>query len=233
MAPNSARKLGSSRSVPRTSDIDFDEVPSPRMRSAPSRRASTVNGAGPSALSKSFSVYNDTPGQDPAPDPDFEPANQDFDYEPPENDTPSRAGVSFNHANYEDEEENDAAEVEEVVASRAKSVNKGKQRAVVEAEQQEEDGIEDDIAQGLEEVENGPDEEEEVEEDPPPKKFRKDNQKEQKPKKPRARAPKRAITMTEESTFYLAFTIHSNTYLLRFTSTRRRPPQSAVQVQTT
>jgi centromere protein C len=203
------------------------------MRSAPSRRASTVNGAGPSALSKSFSVYNDSPGQDPAPDPDFEPANQDFDYEPPENDTPSRAGVSFNHANYEDEEENDAAEVEEEVASRAKSVNKGKQRAVVEAEQQEEDRIEDDIAQGLEEVENAPDEEEEVEEDPPPKKFRKDNQKEQKPKKPRARAPKRAITMTEESTFYLAFTIHSNAYLLRFTSTRRRPPQSTVQVQTT
>ncbi|OAX41543.1 hypothetical protein K503DRAFT_767558 [Rhizopogon vinicolor AM-OR11-026] len=200
LAPNSARKLGSSRSVPRTSAIDFDEVPSPRMRSAPSRRASAVNGAGPSALSKSFSVYNDAHDQDQdlAPDPDFEPANQDFDYEPPMNETPSRTGISFNHVNNDDEEEDDAAEVEEEVTSRAKKVNKGKQRAVAAVEEQDETAVEDDIAQGLEEIENAPDEEE-GEEDPPPKKLRKDDQKEQKPKKPRARAPKRVVISMEEN----------------------------------
>ena len=167
------------------------------MRTAPSRRTSTVNGAGPSALSKSFSVYNDAHDQHPASDPDFEPANQDFDYEPPVNDTPPRTGPSFNHVNSDDEEVN---EVEEEVTPRAKKVDKGKKRAVVEVDEQgEENAIEDDIAQGLEEVENAPDEEEE-DGDPPPKKLRKDDQKEQKPKKPRA--PKRAIKSTEESTFF-------------------------------
>ncbi|KAG0701742.1 Mif2/CENP-C like-domain-containing protein [Suillus ampliporus] len=199
IAPNSARKPGSSRSVPRTSDIDFDEVPSPRMRAAPSRRASTVNGAGPSALSKSFSVYNDSGDRNPAPDPDFEPANQDFDYEPPPNDSPPPAGTSFTHVDRdEDDDENDAAEVEQEMTSHAKKkVDKGKRRADAEVEHQEENGIDEDIAQGLEEVENGPDEEEDI--NPPPKKPRKDDQKEQKPKKPRARAPKRVIKLSEEN----------------------------------
>ncbi|KAG1728604.1 Mif2/CENP-C like-domain-containing protein [Suillus paluster] len=196
MAPNSARKPGSSRSVPRTSEVDFDEVPSPRMRAAPSRRASAVNGAGPSALSKSFSVYNDSVIHDPAPDPEFEPANQDFEYEPPPNDSPPRTGISFQE---EDDDDNDAAEVEEEMISvpPKKTVDKGKRRAEVEVEHQEEDGIDEDIAQGLEEVENGPDEEED--EDPPPKKPRKDDQKEQKAKKPKARAPKRVIKPSNEN----------------------------------
>lgn len=188
------------------------------MRSAPSRRASTVNGAGPSALSKSFSVYNDAHYQDP--DPDFEPAIQDFDYDPPANDSPPRTGISFNHINYEDEEQNDAAEVEAEMAPRAKKVDKGKQRATVELEQQEENGIEDDIAQGLEEVENAPDEEEG---DSPPKKLRRDDQKEQKPKKPRARAPKRVMKATEESTF--SFCVHT----LEIHSTSDSPPPDGVR----
>ncbi|KAG2749841.1 hypothetical protein P692DRAFT_20832737 [Suillus brevipes Sb2] len=202
MAPNSARKPSSSRSVPRTSEIDFDEVPSPRMRAAPSRRASTVNGAGPSVLSKSFSVYNDTYEHDPASDPEFEPANQDFDYDPPPNDSPPRTGTSFNEVNQEEEDdEDDAAEVEKEVTSQAKKkVDKGKRRAgvEVEVEQQEENGVDEDIAQGLEEVENAPDEEDDR--DPPLKKPRKERPKEQKLKKPRAaRAPKRVITPLEEN----------------------------------
>jgi len=159
------------------------------MRSAPSGRVSTVNGAGPSALSK-FSVYSDAHEQDLAPDPDFEPANQDFDFDPPANDSPSQRGTSFNH----EDEDNDLAEVEEM-ALRTKKVDKGKQRATVEVEQQEENGIEQDIAQGLEEVENAPDDREG---DPVRKKPRKDDQKNPKPKK---RAPKRVIQLTEESAF--------------------------------
>ncbi|KAG2146205.1 Mif2/CENP-C like-domain-containing protein [Suillus clintonianus] len=202
IAPNSARKSGSSRSVPRTSEIDFDEVPSPRMRAAPSRRASTVNGAGPSALHKSFSVYSDIHEYDAAPDPEFEPAYQDFGYEPPPNDSPPRSGTSSNDVNEDEvDDENDAAEVEKEMASHAKmklGKGKGKRRADVEVEQQEENGIDEDIAQGLEEVENAPDEEED--EDPPPKKPRKEDPKEQKLKKPKAaRAPKRIIKPFEEN----------------------------------
>jgi centromere protein C len=173
------------------------------MRAAPSRRASTVNGAGPSVLSKSFSVYNDTYEHDPASDPEFEPANQDFDYDPPPNDSPPRTGTSSNEVNQEEEDdEDDAAEVEKEVTSQAKKkVDKGKRRAgvEVEVEQQEENGVDEDIAQGLEEVENAPDEEDDR--DPPLKKPRKERPKEQKLKKPRAsRAPKRVITPLEEST---------------------------------
>ncbi|KAG2067490.1 hypothetical protein BDR04DRAFT_1144288 [Suillus decipiens] len=199
MAPNSARNLGSSRSVPRTSEIDFDEVPSPRMRTAPSRRESTVNGAGPSVLSKSFSVYNDTHEHTSASDPEFEPANQDFDYDPPPNDSPPRTGASLNEINQDGEDEDDAAEVEREMTSQVKKVDKGKgkQRADVEVEKEEENRIDEDIAKGLEEVENAPDEEDE---DPPPKKSRKEKPKEQKQKKPRAaRAPKRVIKSFEEN----------------------------------
>ncbi|KAG1734287.1 Mif2/CENP-C like-domain-containing protein [Suillus lakei] len=200
MAPNSARKPGSSRSVPRTSEIDFDEVPSPRMRAAPSRRSSTINGAGPSVLSKSFSVYNDTRDHDL--DPEFEPANQDFDYEPPPNDSPPQTGISFDEVNQdEDDDDDDAAEVEQEMTSHAKKKvdkGKGKRRADVEVEQQEENGVDEDIARGLEEVENAPDEDDD--EDPPPKKPRKEDPKEQKSKKPKAaRAPKRVIKPSEEN----------------------------------
>lgn len=201
MAPNSARKPGSSRSVPRTSEIDFDEVPSPRMRAAPSRRESTVNSAGPSVLSKSFTVYNDPREPGPASDPEFEPANQDFDYDPLPNDSPPQTGTSFNYVNADEDDEDDAAEVEKQMASQAKKKadkGKGKGRADVDLEQQEENEIDEDIAQGLEEVENAPDEEED--EDPPPKKPRKEKPKEQQPKKPKAaRAPKRVIKSVEES----------------------------------
>ncbi|KAG1808562.1 Mif2/CENP-C like-domain-containing protein [Suillus variegatus] len=201
MAPNSARKPGSSRSVPRTSEIDFDEVPSPRMRAAPSRRESTVNSAGPSVLSKSFTVYNDPREPGPASDPEFEPANQDFDYDPLPNDSPPQTGTSFNYVNADEDDEDDAAEVEKQMASQAKKKadrGKGKGRADVELEQQEENEIDEDIAQGLEEVENAPDEEED--EDPPPKKPRKEKPKEQQPKKPKAaRAPKRVIKSVEEN----------------------------------
>ncbi|KAG2103947.1 Mif2/CENP-C like-domain-containing protein [Suillus cothurnatus] len=203
MAPNSARKQGSSRSVPRTSEIDFDEVPSPRMRTAPSQRESAFHGAGPSVPPKSFSVYNDTHEPDPAPDPEFEPANQDFDYDPPPNDSPPRTITTFNGVNQDDEnDEDDAAEVEKEMTSQAKKkVGKGKgkskQHEDVEVEDQEGNGIDEDIARGLEEVENAPDEEEE---DPPPKKPRKEKPKEQKPKKTKAaRAPKRVIEPFEEN----------------------------------
>jgi centromere protein C len=100
------------------------------MRTAPSRHESTVNGAGPSVLSKLFSIYNDIHEADPAPDPDFEPANQDFYYDPPPNDSPPRTITSFYEVNQDDEnDEDDAAEVEKEITSQAKKkVDKGKSR---------------------------------------------------------------------------------------------------------
>jgi centromere protein C len=99
------------------------------MQTTPSRRESTVNSAGPSVLSKSFSIYNNIHEVDPALDPDFEPANQDFYYDPPLNDSPLRMITSFYEVKDDENDEDDAAEVEKEITSQVKKkVDKGKSR---------------------------------------------------------------------------------------------------------
>ncbi|KAH7914014.1 Mif2/CENP-C like-domain-containing protein [Hygrophoropsis aurantiaca] len=200
-SPN--RKLGSSRSVNRSSHIDYDEVPSPRPRaSAFAHRRSLANGAGPSSLSKSFFARD----HDPEPEPDVEVMDEEFeDYNYPEPDSPRQ--TSFTQVDQgeqiaDEEDEYDPAGVEVETAVNTSKSDKGKRRADLVEEyddgpEQGYDGMEDDIAQGLEGVENGPEEEDEAEE--PPAKKSKAEEKVKKPPKPRKQktvriAPERSPT---------------------------------------
>jgi len=76
----------STRSLPRSSDVDFDSVPSPRAASSRFARDQANGRAGPSNLSKSSTTNND--------EEDVDMGGGDGEYDPPENDgapTPSRS----------------------------------------------------------------------------------------------------------------------------------------------
>ena len=189
--PDSSRRPITSRSLTRASEVDYDEIPSPKSHL--SVRPSTINGRGPSALSKSFSA------RQPTPDPDFDHASPPAfdDFQPPQPDDPPRS--SSPEASPEDAGEDDEpAEVEAVAQS--KKVDKGKRRAdPVEDDEPSNpepynaNGLEEDIAQGLEEVENAQDDEDNA---PQPKKPRKEQAK---PKKPR---PEKRVIKTPIERMY-------------------------------
>lgn len=163
------------------SEIDYDQIPSPNSHS--SVRPLTANGRGSSALSKSFVPH------EPTPDPDFDYANQGTfdDFEPPQpDDSPSRSRTP--EATPEDAgEDEEAADAERAVVAQSKKADKGKRRAdpveedePINPESYDANGLEDDIAQGLEGVENAQDDEDNA---PPPKKSRKEQVKKPRPEK--------------------------------------------------
>lgn len=164
----------------RVSEVDYDQIPSPKLH--PSMRPSTTNGRRSSALSKSFAA------RVPTPDPDFDYANPGTfdDFEPPQlNDSPPRSRTPETSPEDAGEDE-EAAEVEQAVIAQFKKVDKGKRRAdPVEEDEQinpepyDANGLEDDIAHGLEEAQNAQDDEDDT---PPTKKSRKEQAK---PKKTR------------------------------------------------
>ncbi|EGN95716.1 hypothetical protein SERLA73DRAFT_186900 [Serpula lacrymans var. lacrymans S7.3] len=175
IAPNSINRIGSSsRAIPRVSDVDYDQVPSPRPRSSLySRRSSLANGAGPSNLSTSHTALDPELG--------FEDADGGFDdYEPPENNASPEVSprrTSFTQIDQDGEDEEEAAAIEEDIISRPQSSRKGKGRADPtvndDIEQGSDENVEDEIARGLEDVDNGEaDAEEDPENDPPAKKTR-------------------------------------------------------------
>ena len=157
-----------SRPVARTSDVDFDRIPSPKARS----QSKANYGPGPSNLSKSISrrhvePESDSPdegggyddgGQDNV-DMDMDDGNGGFDdYGPQESSpTPRRRTskqTSFTQMDQDDdEEEGEEDEPHEETPTKNKR-DKGKGRAVVEEEQEDEE-VENDIANGLEDVEQG------------------------------------------------------------------------------
>ncbi|KAH7929654.1 hypothetical protein BV22DRAFT_1002305 [Leucogyrophana mollusca] len=194
--PPSARKVGSSRPIARTSDIDYDQVPSPRPRwAALSSRRSLANGAGPSLLSKSHSALE--------PDYDLDEEIPEFDdYHAPETESPRRTSftqMGHNEEHQDEEDEVDAAEVEEETTLNTSKVDKGKRRADPVEEDKHEpeqvyDGMEDDIAQGLDYVDNG---QEEEDDQPPPKKSKASEEKAKKP--PKARKEKSVKIVAERS----------------------------------
>lgn len=140
-----------------------------------SARTSMANGAGPSSLRKS-SVTLD----------------YDNDFDPPQMDD-----VDYSEANHaDDDEEGEAEEVEMEVSAPPKRPDKGKRRADPEVYDQQHppdgmDDVEDDIAQGLQDVENSAGEAEE-EQAPLKKKPREENA-----KKPRPRPAKRVLPAPE------------------------------------
>ena len=210
----------------RASEVDYDEIPSPKSHL--SVRPSTINGRGPSALSKSFSA------REPTPDPDLDYANpatfDDFELPQPDDDPPISPTPEASPEDAGEDEE--AAEVEVVVAQ-SKKADKGKRRAdPVEEEEPsnpepyDANGVEEDIAQGLEEVENAQDDEDNI---PPPKKSRKEQAK---PKKPRE---KRVIRTPLDRVYCEAgpCVLDSDSYRFpypRWGTTRATPPLQALGV---
>jgi centromere protein C len=224
-APNSSRRPITSRSFTRASEVDYDEIPSPKSHL--SVRPST-NGRGPSALSKSFSARG------PTPDPDFDHASPPtfVDFELPQlDDDPPRSPTP--EASPEDAgEDEELAEVE--VIAQSKKVDKGKRRAdPVEddepsnPEPHDANGIEEDIAQGLEEVDNAQDGEDSA---PQPKKPRKEQA-----KPPKPRPEKRVIKTPAERVYCEAGACVLDSDNCRFPyprrgATRATPPLQALGV---
>jgi centromere protein C len=199
--PTTLKRVGSSRPVARTSDVDFDRIPSPKFRS----QSKANYGPGPSNLSKSISRRDVQPESD-SPDEgggyddggqnnvdmDVDDGNGAFDFDdygPRESSPSSRRTpkqTSFAEMSQDDdEEEGEEDEPPEETPTKDKR-DKGKGRAVVEEELEDEE-VENDIANGLEDVEQehySDDEEEEEEPEVRPKGKKVKLSEETKPKRP-------------------------------------------------
>ncbi|EIW84784.1 hypothetical protein CONPUDRAFT_48001 [Coniophora puteana RWD-64-598 SS2] len=178
--PNSVTRVGSSK-VTHTSDVDFDQVPSPHARPSNfSQRMSLANGpngstmeygrAGPSSLSRPYSLGRSPPanGDMDDDDDDNEPAGFD-DYAPPDD----MADVDMHRSSFMQIDEGDTMEEAEVDRqTRSPSFDKGKRKSYVPDDDMPMDnGVEDDIAAGMAELDAGQDEEDERT-PPPPKKAK-------------------------------------------------------------
>jgi centromere protein C len=167
--PSTPRRNGSSsRPVTRTSDIDFDQVPSPRQHGSQRKSAS---GPGPSNLSKSLHARDLRQDQDSDP-PDndahdhggmddngaFEDYGQPDDGSPPQ-DSPQHQ-TSFTQMDQDDDEDegedgqgghDEERQQEEDRQTPLPPLrrNKGKERAVLPDVPEEDEDVEDEIAQGL------------------------------------------------------------------------------------
>lgn len=176
--PTAGGRRSSIRPVARTSDVDYDKIPSPR----PLQRASRNAAPGPSSLSRSVHARDiepepssDSPNEDAGDYYDANTQNMDdagFDDYAQEN-TPTQASVanhSFGQIDEEDEEEEQTPEPEPPKPTKKKPPPPPREPS------QSEEEIEAEIAQGLEDVglggDTGGEEEEEEEATPPPKKTK-------------------------------------------------------------
>ena len=236
------RSRSSNRPVARTSDVDFDKIPSPRPLSSTQRSGQNAR-PGPSSLSKSIRARESTPdnAQDEGGHYDYQEddmGNGFGDYAPqetPPESSPKRGRGrprSFNRIEEDNEEQDEEQDEEpdeeqeqeqEDDEDREKTPtqpkrDKGKNRAVREESREPSEGVEDEIAQGLEDVGLGPgsDEEEEdidQEPEPPVKKARVES-----PKKP-GRKTKSTSKKENRGAFFLAhFTAKPVIYLKTRTS---------------
>ncbi|KAI0080507.1 hypothetical protein K474DRAFT_1657637 [Panus rudis PR-1116 ss-1] len=151
---SSVQRVGSSsRPVNHSSDVNFDEIPSPRRNSTSShsRRRSTP---GPSHLSRSnathdfsdedFGGFNDVPGPSPSDESDNEPMQ-----------TPSRSNrrTSFKQLDMDEDDQ----EIEQGVEARTPLSVKARgklRRSDIPPDDDDED-MEDDIAAGFDDIEHG------------------------------------------------------------------------------
>ncbi|KAJ3566820.1 hypothetical protein NP233_g6766 [Leucocoprinus birnbaumii] len=197
---------GSSRPVARSSEVNFDDIPSPRPRASVSRSAK----AGPSNLSKSVTAQDSLPDSDsdnePADYGDFDNTfdvtattdmNGDLDQQdpPPHSPTPQRSSPrrkSFAQIDqdFEGPEEDEFQQAEEQEEEQEQEpspprTDKGKRKAQLEDIEEEDAQIEDEIAQDLHDFGNDQSEGEEREPSPPPKKKQKFADEPEKQKKPK------------------------------------------------
>lgn len=179
----------------RTSDIDFDEVPSPRPRGSVRKSMGHTSGSGPSRLSKSFNAVDMEEDSDPMDEGFDAPENGNYGGSPQE----SPQGTSFvqldrddddnepEEGDYQQEEEEELPEHE--TPSRA---SKGKARALSDVPEGDESEVEDEIAKGLEnDGQRHSDEDEQVHEEdfpePQPRKTKKAKFAQEEVKKPQGR----------------------------------------------
>ena len=164
ISPPTIRRRSSIRPVARTSDVDFDQIPSPRPLNA-FHRALPNGGPGPSTLSHSrMRQESDSPNED-AGEYDYG-AGEDEDRSMLDDHThqyrsPPDRRTSFSQIDQDEEEEE---EEEEEPTPKPTRLQKQKGKAVARPDQEEEQ-----IAQGLEDVELEP-ESDSLQQRPPVKK---------------------------------------------------------------
>ncbi|KAI0647465.1 Mif2/CENP-C like-domain-containing protein [Trametes meyenii] len=187
---SSVQRVGSSsRPVAHTSDVDFDEVPSPRA--SPSYAASTrkslphnrsIRSPGPSRLSHSTVLQedsdSDSAGGGALDYGDYGNNMDDQDDDPRDiTITPRTAQASSRRTTFaqiEQETDEEAKVEEEIDYDRSPSAKaRGKQRASYLSPPPPEDDMEPEIEQGLQEVEQELLEEDEGEEEPPSRRGKK------------------------------------------------------------
>ncbi|KAF5365797.1 hypothetical protein D9615_010691 [Tricholomella constricta] len=161
VTPTSARNGVSTRPVTRTSDIDFDQIPSPRSRGSARKSTGYISGPGPSRLSNSFRAQDveDDLEEDDHADHNHSGYHGDQASGSGEHDSPQ--GTSFMAMDQDDDDSGPEAghngvpddeepeEEEEPLTARR---DKGKGRAPLsDVAEEPESEIEDEIAQELEE----------------------------------------------------------------------------------
>jgi centromere protein C len=180
---NSSRAGPSSRHMPRTSDVDFDKVPSPRPRGSIRKSVGHTSGLGPSNLSKSVRARDLNSDSDPL-DNDYGGMDNNGldDYSPQAGGSGGRSThheTSFTMMDQDDDDDDDRDQHNghggdeegdhQSPLPPPLRRDKGKERALSEVPEEVEEEVEDDIAQGLEEVEQvASDEDEEVGEEEHP-----------------------------------------------------------------
>ncbi|KAG6848207.1 hypothetical protein H0H93_002319 [Arthromyces matolae] len=193
ITPTPKRNASSSRSVARTSDVDFDRIPSPH-----STRKST--GPGPSRLSTSFradDVEDDDDDDDNEPDHGY--GGDDYDEAPGGSDeqnishAQSFKDMDMDVDDEEQREQSDEEEPEEEPQPTPKR-DKGKGRATLsDVPEERESDVEDEIAMGLEDVaEERYSDDEQPEPDPSPRHKKKIKVLEDPPKPKQQRTTSRA-----------------------------------------
>ena len=186
------------RPVARTSDIDFDKIPSPR-RNTPSQKSARNGVPGPSSASKYMRQSHLEPNSG---SPDL--GNQDNgighdpfdDYAPRENQSPDQVSPRRKSFGRIEQEEDNEEEEEEPPQETPSKKDKGKRKAALN-EVPDQDDVEDEIAQELENVGLGLDSDvdQEVEESRPPVKKAKTEDKSQKGAQTQSKRKKENIGM--------------------------------------
>ncbi|KAJ6622951.1 Mif2/CENP-C like-domain-containing protein [Mycena sp. CBHHK59/15] len=161
------------RPVARTSEVDFDQVPSPRPYRSNSRAAGPSRLAALSAQELLDQDEGDDADQDVGGGGDFDDDNDGggggFDDYGAQGDSPRQ--LSFTEMDTRDDDEDEDEEEEQPLPVESPKRGKGKAKAM--APVQEEADVEDDIARGMDDVDMGlPGSDEEPES--PPKKVRKE-----------------------------------------------------------
>lgn len=182
---SSVQRIGSSsRPVQRRSDVEFDRIPSPRHDSYVPLSSRKSLGHSRSSLSRSFAIQDQDEGSEPEPinyspppenDPEFPPVSEEDESDHDRTPVPShkqsatRSRPSFRHISHEpqeeaqEDEEMQEEEEDEVEMHMAAKSNKAKGKA---KQVEEDQGMEEEIAQGLDEVDNMPEDELEQEGEP-------------------------------------------------------------------